>query len=245
MHGKVAIVTGSSRGIGREIALAFARRGTSVVLNYQKDKTAAEAVANEIRSMGAEAEVVEADVRQFDHAQRLAERAMQRFGRIDVLVNNAGITRDKTFRKMTPELWHEVMDVNLHGVFNVTKAVVDPMCDQRSGCIISISSIIGEMGNAGQANYAASKAAIIGFTKSLAKEMARHNVRVNAVAPGFTETDMLTAVPDDAKSKILTQIPLGAFASPGDVANGVIYLCDDTGRHITGHVLSINGGMYV
>ncbi|HEY9856806.1 MAG TPA: 3-oxoacyl-[acyl-carrier-protein] reductase [Stenomitos sp.] len=245
MHGKVAIVTGSSRGIGREIALALAKRGVNVVLNYQKDKASAEAVACEIRALGAQAEVVEADVRHYDQAQRLAERAMDRFGRIDVLVNNAGITRDKTFRKMLPEHWHEVIDVNLHGVFNATKAVIEPMCDQRSGCIVSISSIIGEMGNAGQANYAASKAAIIGFTKSLAKEMARHNVRVNAVAPGFTETDMLVAVPDEAKEKILTQIPLGTFASPQDVAHGVLYLCDESGRHITGHVLSINGGMYV
>lgn len=245
MHGKVAIVTGSSRGIGREIALALARRGVNVVLNYQKDKTAAQTVADEIRALGAEAEIVEADVRHFDQAQRLADRAISRFGRIDVLVNNAGITRDKTFRKMQPEQWHEVIDVNLHGVFNVTKAVIDPMCEAQSGCIISISSIIGEMGNAGQANYAASKSAIIGFTKSLAKEVARHNVRVNAVAPGFTETEMLQAVPDEARRKILIQIPLGSFAMPEDVAQGVLYLCGDTGRHITGHVLSINGGMYV
>lgn len=245
MDGKVAIVTGSSRGIGREIALALAQRGARVVLNYQKDRSAALAVQDEIRSLGSEAEVVEADVRHFDHAKRLSQRALERFGRIDVLVNNAGITRDKTFRRMDPEHWHEVIDVNLHGVFNTTKAVIDPMCEQKTGCIVSISSIIGEMGNAGQANYAASKAAIIGFTKSLAKEVARHQVRVNAVAPGFTETDMLTAVPEEAKTKLLTQIPLGSFASPLDVAQGVLYLCDESGRYITGHVLSINGGMYV
>jgi NAD(P)-dependent dehydrogenase (short-subunit alcohol dehydrogenase family) len=239
---KVAVVTGSSRGIGKQCALAFAEAGAKLVLNYVSNKQAAEITAEEIVDLGSEAIVVQADVKDFEACQTLGEEAMKAYGQVDFLVNNAGINRDITFSRMSQEEWKDVIDTNLGALFNMSKAVVPHMRDAGSGVIVSISSIIGETGNIGQSNYAATKSGMYGFTRSLARELAKDNIRVNAVSPGFVETDMLHTVPPDLLAGIKEEIPLGRFGYADEIALAVLYLCSPAASWVTGTNMSINGG---
>ena len=242
---KVAIVTGSSRGIGREIALKFAENGAKVVVNYPVDAEAenAEAVADEVRDLGTEALAVKADVTDTKEVKGLIKETRKEFDKIDILVNNAGITRDKLLMRMREEDWDSVLDVNLKGAFNTTKAVSRVMMKQREGTIINIASVVGLMGNAGQANYSASKAGLIGFTKSVAREMAARNITVNAVAPGFIETAMTDELSDKVIDEMTDNIPLEDLGQPEDVANAVLFLASDAANYITGEVIRVDGGM--
>ena len=235
---KVAIVTGSSRGIGKQCALAFAEAGAKLVLNYVSNQEAAEITAEEVAAVGSEAIIVQADVKDFEACQTLGEEAIKQYGKVDFLVNNAGINRDITFSRMSQEEWSEVINTNLGALFNMSKAVVPHMRDAGSGVIISISSIIGETGNIGQSNYAATKSGMYGFTKSLARELAKDNIRVNTVSPGFVETDMLHTVPPDLLAGIKDDIPMGRFGYADEIALAVLYLCSPAASWITG----INGG---
>ncbi|MBT3475434.1 beta-ketoacyl-ACP reductase [Desulfobacterota bacterium] len=239
---KVAVVTGSSRGIGKQCALAFAEAGAKLVLNYVSNKQAAEITAEEIVDLGSEAIVVQADVKDFEACQTLGEEAIKAYGQVDFLVNNAGINRDITFSRMSQEEWKDVIDTNLGALFNMSKAVVPHMRDAGSGVIVSISSIIGETGNIGQSNYAATKSGMYGFTRSLARELAKDNIRVNAVSPGFVETDMLHTVPPDLLAGIKEEIPLGRFGYADEIALAVLYLCSPAASWVTGTNMSINGG---
>jgi|TARA_B110000438_G_scaffold300408_1_gene352736 NAD(P)-dependent dehydrogenase (short-subunit alcohol dehydrogenase family) len=239
---KVAIVTGSSRGIGKQCALAFAEAGAKLVLNYVSNKQAAEITAEEIVDLGSEAIVVQADVKDFEACQSLGEEAIKAYGQVDFLVNNAGINRDITFSRMSQEEWKEVIDTNLGALFNMSKAVVPHMRDAGNGVIVSISSIIGETGNIGQSNYAATKSGMYGFTRSLARELAKDNIRVNTVSPGFVETDMLHTVPPDLLAGIKEEIPLGRFGYADEIALAVLYLCSPAASWVTGTNMSINGG---
>ena len=239
---KVAIVTGSSRGIGKQCALAFAEAGAKLVLNYVSNQEAAEITAEEVTALGSEAIIVQADVKDFEACQALGEEAIKKYGKIDFLVNNAGINRDITFSRMSQEEWSEVVNTNLGALFNMSKAVVPHMRDAGSGVIVSISSIIGETGNIGQSNYAATKSGMYGFTKSLARELAKDNIRVNTVSPGFVETDMLHTVPPDLLAGIKDDIPMGRFGYADEIGLAVLYLCSSAASWITGANLSINGG---
>ena len=239
---KVAVVTGSSRGIGKQCALAFAVAGAKLVLIYVSNQEAAEITAEEIAGLGSEAIIVQADVKDFDACQALGEEAINKYGQIDFLVNNAGINRDITFSRMSQEEWQEVINTNLGALFNMSKAVVPHMRDAGSGVVVNISSIIGETGNIGQSNYAATKSGMYGFTRSLARELAKDNIRVNAISPGFVETDMLHTVPPDLLAGIKDEIPLGRFGYADEIALAVLYLCSPAGSWITGTNLSINGG---
>jgi len=239
---KVAIVTGSSRGIGKQCALAFAEAGAKLVLNYVSNQEAAEITAEEVAAVGSEAIIVQADVKDFEACQTLGEEAIKQYGKVVFLVNNAGINRDITFSRMSQEEWSEVINTNLGALFNMSKAVVPHMRDAGSGVIISISSIIGETGNIGQSNYAATKSGMYGFTKSLARELAKDNIRVNTVSPGFVETDMLHTVPPDLLAGIKDDIPMGRFGYADEIALAVLYLCSPAASWITGTNLSINGG---
>lgn len=245
LSGKVALVTGGSRGIGKAIALALAEGGADILLNYARSDKQAEEVKQQIEAMGRKCVTVRADVSKFEQAQNLGKAVVNHFGKLDILINNAGVNRDRTLRRMTPEQWNEVIQTNLSSLFNCTKAVIETMAAQGSGVIISVSSIIGEMGNIGQVNYAATKAGIIGFTKTMAKELAGNNIRVNAIAPGFIETDMLGTVPEDIRKQIVAQIPLGRFGTPEEIALAVLYLCSPAASWITGITLRINGGHYI
>ncbi|MHB1126015.1 MAG: 3-oxoacyl-[acyl-carrier-protein] reductase [Bacillota bacterium] len=243
LGGKAAIVTGGSRGIGRATALALAREGASVLVNYAGNVAAAESVAREIRSLGGEAFTFQADVSVHGEAQGLISAAIERFGKIDILINNAGITRDNLLLRMREEDWDNVMDTNLKSVYNCCKAVLKPMIKQRDGRIINISSVVGLIGNAGQANYAAAKAGVIGLTKSMAKELASRGILVNAVAPGFIETDMTRALGEGAHEELITQVPLQRIGSPEDVAAVVVFLASPSAGYITGQVINVDGGM--
>jgi len=243
LTGKVAVVTGSSRGIGRAIALLLARQGAKVVVNSSKSPESAEAVAQEIRAAGGEAIVVVADVSKQEEAERLIKAAVDAYGRLDILVNNAGTTRDQLLLRMTEEEWDAVMDLNLKGTFFCTKAAMRPMLRARGGRIINITSVAGLAGNAGQANYAASKAGIVGFTKSVAREVASRNITCNAVAPGYVPTALTNVLPDDLKQKAQEAIPLGRFGTPEEVAAAVVFLASDEASYITGQCLSVDGGM--
>jgi 3-oxoacyl-[acyl-carrier protein] reductase len=245
LSGKVALVTGGSRGIGRAIALALAEAGADILLNYARSDKQADEVKRQVEKMGRKCVTVRADVSKFEQAQNLGKAVVSHFGKLDILINNAGVNRDRTLRRMTPEQWNEVIQTNLNSVFNCTKAVLEAMITQGGGVIVSVSSVIGEMGNIGQTNYASTKAGIIGFTKSLARELAGNNIRVNAVAPGFIETDMLGTVPEDIRKQILAQIPLGRFGTPEEIALSVLYLCSPAASWITGITLRINGGNYI
>ena len=238
---KVAIVTGASRGIGKAAALALASQGAKVVVNYARSSEAAEATVNEITQAGGEAIALQADVSQAEAVDNLIKATLDKFGRIDVLVNNAGITKDTLLLRMKPEQWQAVIDLNLTGVFLCTKAVSKTMLKQRSGRIINIASVAGQMGNPGQANYSAAKAGVIGFTKTVAKELANRGVTVNAVAPGFIETDMT----EDLKSDdIIKFIPLGRYGKPEEVAGTIRFLAaDPAAAYITGQVFNVDGGM--
>ncbi len=240
---KVALITGASRGIGKAIALRFAEAGYNVVINYRGSEDKANAVKEECISKGVEAMVYQGDVSNYDEMEAMMKNIMETYGSIDVLVNNSGITKDMLLLKMNTETFMDVIDVNLKGTFNTIKAVSRIMMKQRSGVIINMSSVIGEIGNVGQANYAASKAGVIGFTKSMAKELAPRNIRVNAIAPGFIETDMTDILNEDMKEAILKQIPLAKMGDAKDVANLAYFLSSDEGKYITGQVINVDGGM--
>ncbi len=240
--GKTALVTGASRGIGRAIAFALARAGANVAVSCNTAGKLAEEVRDEIRKLGRKAEAYAHNVADLPEVEKLHEEIVRDFGQVDIIVNNAGITRDKSFRKMTKEMWDTVMKVDLDGVFLVTKQFIDAMADRGWGRVINISSVIGEVGNFGQSNYAAAKAAVIGFTKALAREYARKGVTVNAIAPGFIKTEMTEAVPPAALDSIVQVTPVGRLGTPEEVAAGVVYLASDAAAFITGHVLDINGG---
>jgi 3-oxoacyl-[acyl-carrier protein] reductase len=245
LAGRTCVVTGSSRGIGRAIAEELAAEGADVVVNYRTSKEAATDVAAWIEEQGDTAKAVQADISEMDDVERMAREVHDEFGRIDVLVNNAGITIDRKFGDLTREDWDRVLDVNLGGAFNCTEVFYEDLKRSDHGRLINISSVIGEMGNIGQANYAASKSGLIGLTKTLAKELAPHGTTANAVAPGFTETAMLDDVPDPIRQSILDDIPLGRFASTEDVAMAVSYLASSRGSYITGQVLDVNGGIHL
>ena len=245
LHGRRALVTGASKGIGREIAIALAKEGADVAINYRSSEIEAEEVAGWLEDFGVNTWMYPADVSDMNSVKEMKNCLEKYFGGIDILVNNAGINVDKLFVKMDQKMWDRVISVNLTGVFNCTNTFIDRILESDCGRIINITSIVGQMGNIGQVNYAASKAGIIGMTKALAKELARKNVTVNAIAPGFIETDMVKGIPDKIKEKILTQIPKGRFGRPEEVGRAVVYLASDDADYITGHVLNINGGMYL
>ena len=243
IEGKIAFVTGASRGIGRAIALTLAEAGADVVVNYAGNAAAAEEVAAEIRKMGRRALILQGDVSQTEAAASMLDAVVAEFGRCDILVNNAGITRDGLLMRMKEEDWDAVLDTNLKGVFNCTKAALKYMMKQRSGKIVNIASVVGIMGNAGQANYAAAKAGCIGFTKSVAKEVASRGITVNAVAPGLIATDMTSVLPDKVIEEMAAGIPLKRAGQPVDVAKAVLFLVSDDAAYITGQTLNVDGGM--
>lgn len=242
---KVAVVTGSAQGIGKATALRLAREGAKLVLSDVNEDRLSEALKEFEREGYRDVAVVRADVSKAEEAGGLMEEGVKRFGSIHILVNNAGITRDSLLLRMSEEDWDAVIAVNLKGVFNCTKAALKFMVRQRYGRIINIASIVGEMGNVGQANYAASKAGVIGFTKVVAREFARRNITCNAIAPGFIATAMTEKLPEKVKEELMGQIPMGRLGTPEDVANGVLFFASDWSGYITGQVLNINGGMYM
>jgi 3-oxoacyl-[acyl-carrier protein] reductase len=243
LQGKVALVTGASRGIGRAIALELARQGAKIAVNYAGSEAKANEVVEEIKNMGGEAFAIQADVSDAQAVDRMVKTVLERFGRIDILVNNAGITRDNLLMRMKEEEWDDVININLKGVFNCTKAVTRPMMKQRYGRIVNIASIVGVMGNPGQANYVAAKAGVIGLTKTAARELASRNITVNAVAPGFITTDMTERLNEEIKTEMLKQIPLARFGEPEDVAKVVAFLASDAASYMTGQTLHVDGGM--
>ena len=240
---KYALITGATRGIGKQIAITLAKQGYNIALNYRKENEELENTKKEIEEIGVQILAVKGDVANFEDCENFVKQVIERFGQIDVLVNNAGITKDMLLMRMKKEDFEQVIDTNLVGTFNVTKNVVPYMMKARSGRIINISSVVGIAGNAGQTNYSASKAGIIGFTKSLAKEIASRNILVNAVAPGFIETNMTDVLKDDVKQEIAKNIPLKRMGTTQDVANVVKFLASDDSSYITGQVINVDGGM--
>ena len=244
LDGQVALVTGASRGIGRACALELAKQGASIVVNYAGNAEAAESCKAEIEALGVRALVAQANVGDPADAARLVETTLAEFGRLDILVNNAGINRDRTIQRLSVEEWQEVIDTDLSSVFYLTNAAIPAMREANYGRIVNMSSVIGQMGNVGQANYAAAKAGVIAFTKTAAKELARFNVTVNAVCPGFIETDMVMALSDEIRENLTKQIPLGRFGTADEVAAIVRFLCVE-GGFFTGAQLDLNGGQYM
>lgn len=250
LQGKTALVTGSSQGIGRATALRLAREGADIVINHYPDaegmhRQNAEKVVGEIEKLGRRALAIGADVAQEAPSAAMVAQTVAEFGCLDILVNNAGILRDATLRNLSREHWDEVLDVNLGSMFNCSKPAAIHMRERSTGSIVNVASVIGIMGNIGQTNYAAAKAGAIGFTKSLARELAHYGVRVNAVAPGFMDTDMTRAIDPEFREQIRQQIPLGHFGAPEDIAAAIVFLVSDDARYITGEVLSVNGGWYM
>lgn len=243
LAGKTAIVTGASRGIGAEIARKFAADGAKVVVNYSGSQEKAEAVVADIQANGGEAIAVKANVSDAESVKAMVDETMKAFGSVDILVNNAGITRDNLMMRMKDDEWDDVINTNLKGVFVCTKAVTRQMMKQRAGRIVNIASIVGVMGNAGQANYVASKAGVIGLTKTTARELASRGITANAVAPGFITTDMTDQLTDEVQKAMLGQIPLGRFGAPEDVAKAALFLASDDATYMTGQTLHLDGGM--
>lgn len=243
LNGKVAVVTGASRGIGRAVALKLASEGATVIVNYNGSQERAEEVKREIEAAGGTAEIRQCNVSDFHACEEMFKEIIATFGRVDILVNNAGITRDGLLMKMSEEDFDAVLDTNLKGTFNCIRFVSRTMLRQKSGRIINMSSVVGVAGNAGQANYAASKAGVIGLTKSAAKELASRGITVNAIAPGFIETDMTAVLSDRVREATAAQIPMGHFGGAEDVANAVAFLASDEAKYITGQVLHVDGGM--
>lgn len=243
LSGKVAIVTGGSRGIGRAVSIALADAGADVAVVYAGNRQGAEETVAEIEKRGRRGMMVQADVSQADQVDSAVKQVLDAFGRIDILVNNAGITRDNLVLRMKEEDWDRVIDTNLKGTFLFSKAVIRTMMKQRSGRIINIGSVVGVSGNPGQANYVAAKAGVIGMTKSMARELASRGITVNAIAPGFIETDMTAVLGDEVRDQIMSQIPLARFGSPEDVAAAVRFLASDDAGYITGQTLHVDGGM--
>ncbi|HEH1268943.1 TPA: 3-oxoacyl-[acyl-carrier-protein] reductase [Staphylococcus aureus] len=242
---KSALVTGASRGIGRSIALQLAEEGYNVAVNYAGSKEKAEAVVEEIKAKGVDSFAIQANVADADEVKAMIKEVVSQFGSLDVLVNNAGITRDNLLMRMKEQEWDDVIDTNLKGVFNCIQKATPQMLRQRSGAIINLSSVVGAVGNPGQANYVATKAGVIGLTKSAALELASRGITVNAVAPGFIVSDMTDALSDELKEQMLTQIPLARFGQDTDIANTVAFLASDKAKYITGQTIHVNGGMYM
>ncbi|HCY7857837.1 TPA: 3-oxoacyl-[acyl-carrier-protein] reductase [Staphylococcus aureus] len=242
---KSALVTGASRGIGRSIALQLAEEGYNVAVNYAGSKEKAEAVVEEIKAKGVDSFAIQANVADADEVKAMIKEVVSQFGSLDVLVNNAGITRDNLLMRMKEQEWDDVIDTNLKGVFNCIQKATPQMLRQRSGAIINLSSVVGAVGNPGQANYVATKAGVIGLTKSAARELASRGITVNAVAPGFIASDMTDALSDELKEQMLTQIPLARFGQDTDIANTVAFLASDKAKYITGQTIHVNGGMYM
>ncbi len=248
LDNKVAIITGGSRGIGEAIVQKFASQGCHVAFTYVSDSSAARSadLVARCEAMGVKAKAYKSHAGNFADCEALVNEVVKEFGTVDICINNAGISRDNLLLRMTEQQWDEVMDTNLKSVFNMTKQVMRPMMKARAGCIINMSSVIGEMGNAGQSSYAASKAGVIGFTKSVAKEIGSRNIRCNAIAPGFVETDMTSYLQEgEAAEKYKAGIPLGRFATADDIANSCLFLASDMGNYITGQVLSVCGGLNI
>ena len=244
LAGKVALITGGSRGIGRATAVRLARDGSRIALNYKGNAAAAEEAKHLVELTGSTAALIQGDVSQDGEAERVMKEALEfGGGRLDILVNNAGITRDNLLLRMSAEEWDAVLDLNLRGTFLITKAAMRPMMKQRAGRIVNVSSVAGLVGNAGQANYSAAKAGVIGFTKTVAREMASRNITVNAVAPGFVPTDLTAVLPQEVRDALLKQIPLGRFGAAEDIANAIAFLASDDAAYITGQVLVVDGGM--
>jgi 3-oxoacyl-[acyl-carrier protein] reductase len=243
---RVVVITGGSKGIGRTVALRFAQERAKInVVHFDPDESAASDTLNLIAQRGAEAESHKVDVSSYGDVVALFQGVFLRFGKVDVLVNNAGITKDALFMRMSEDDWDRVMGVNLKGVFNCTHAVIRSMIKQRGGRIVNISSVVGQIGNIGQANYAASKAGIMGFTKTVAREVAVRGITVNAVAPGFIDTEMSASLPDKVKESFLARIPMGRIGQPEEVAEAVYWLCSPEAGYITGQTIHVNGGLYM
>ena len=245
LEGHIALVTGASRGIGEVIATRLAKAGAKVAVNYHTGLDGASQVVGTITSLGSEAFAVGCDVTQEDQVESMVKQVVQRWERLDILVNNAGITRDKLLLRMRADEWDDVISVNLKGAYLCTRFALPQMLRQRRGRIVNISSVVGISGNQGQANYAASKAGLIGFTKAMAREVASRNITVNAIAPGYITTAMVQQLPEDAQQRILDRIPMSRFGSPEDVAEAVAFLCTDGAGYITGQVIAIDGGLAV
>ncbi|MBG9773660.1 3-oxoacyl-ACP reductase [Brevibacillus laterosporus] len=245
LEGKVALITGASRGIGRAIALKYAEAGANIIVNYSGNEAKAQETVADIEKLGREAIMIRANVGNTEEAENMVKEALERFGKIDILVNNAGITRDNLLMRMKESEWDEVINVNLKGVFNMTKALTRPMMKQRGGSIINITSVVGVLGNAGQANYVAAKAGVIGLTKTTARELASRNIKVNAIAPGFVDTDMTDVLSEDVKSGILAQIPFNRLGSADEISNVALFLASDASSYMTGQTLHVDGGMYM
>lgn len=243
LQGKCAVITGASRGIGREIALKYAKEGANIVLNYRNSEEEALQLKEELDKLGSNTLILKANVSKFEEAEKLIKESKEVFGRVDILVNNAGITKDNLIMRMKEEDFDSVIDVNLKGAFNCLKAVTPIMIRQKSGKIINMSSVVGVIGNAGQVNYSASKAGLIGMTKSLAREIGGKNINVNAIAPGFIDTDMTKVLNEDQKKNIISQVPLKRLGHVEDIANLALFLASDQSNYITGQVIHVDGGM--